>query len=79
MSTQPVPIHRTNNILVTNIANKNDKLFDPFNYAVGQDHNIRWLSRPNQQLAREKYRNAMERFNISFDVENFQPEQIKVG
>lgn len=79
MSIQIVPIHRTNNgsIINTN-GTKNDYSFDPFNYTSGQDQNIRWLSRPNQQLVREKYAQNAEKFRITFDAENFQPDQIKI-
>ncbi|CAF0993297.1 unnamed protein product [Rotaria sp. Silwood1] len=78
MSSQSVPIHRTSNNSVTNSSNKNDISFDAFNYAPGQDQHIRWLSRPNQTLAQEKYSHDAEKFRITFDVENFQPEQIKI-
>jgi hypothetical protein len=75
MSSQAVPIHRANDNSTTN---KNDITFDAFNYAPGQDQNIRWLSRPNQQIVQEKYSHDTEKFRITFDAENFQPEQIKV-
>ena len=68
MSTEIVPIQRTNM-----------SSFDAFNIAPGQDANIRWLSRPNQQLVQQKYSNGAEKFRITFDAENFQPEQIKVS
>ncbi|CAF2099944.1 unnamed protein product [Rotaria magnacalcarata] len=79
MSSQAVPIHRTsNNNSVTTTSNKTDTLFDAFNYAPGQDQNIRWLSRPNQKIVQEKYPSHTEKFRISFDAENFQPEQIRI-
>lgn len=73
MSSEIVPIQRTN-------ANTNskDSWFNAFDIAPGQDANIRWLSRPNQQLVQQKYSNDTEKFRITFDAENFQPEQIKV-
>jgi hypothetical protein len=78
MSSQIVPIHRTNtNSSSTN--NKNDIWFNAFNFAAGEDENIRWLSRPNQQLLKDKYSHDAEKFRITFDVENFKPEQIKVN
>lgn len=67
MSSQIVPIHRTN-----------DVWFNAFDYQPGQDENIRWLSRPNLDFIRTKHSNDAEKFRITFDVENFQPEQIKV-
>jgi hypothetical protein len=69
MASQILPIRRTNN---------DDILFDAFNFAPGQDHNIRWLSRPNQQLVHDKYSHDAQKFRITFDAENFQPDQIKV-
>lgn len=78
MSTQIVPIHRTNITDSSNANNKNDIWFNAFNFAPGEDHNIRWLSRPNQQLSKDKITHDTEKFRITFDVENFQPEQIKV-
>jgi hypothetical protein len=80
MSSQVVPIRRTNNDSTTpnNNNNNNDIWFDAFNFTPGQDKNIRWLSRPNQQLIQEKYSHDAEKFRITFDAENFQPEQIKV-
>lgn len=78
MATQTVPIHRTNGT-TKNTDNKSDISFNPFDYAPGQDGHIRWLSRPNQQLIRNKYAHDIEKFRITFDVENFQPEQIKVN
>ncbi|CAF4338829.1 unnamed protein product, partial [Didymodactylos carnosus] len=54
-----------------------DFWFDPF--SLGQnDHNIRWLSRPNQQLVSEKYSQDPEKFRITFDVEGFNPDNIKI-
>lgn len=73
MSSQIVPINRTN------ANNKNDIWFNAFDFAPGQDDNIRWLSRPNQQLFQGKYSHDTEKFRITFDVENFQPDQIKVN
>lgn len=79
MSSQIVPIRRTNNDSAINSPNKTDIWFDAFNFAPGQDQNIRWLSRPNQQLVQEKYSHDAEKFRITFDAENFQPDQIKVN
>lgn len=76
MSSQIVPIHRTDTGSST--SNKNDIWFNAFDFAPGQDENIRWLSRPNQQLVQGKYSLDTEKFRITFDVENFQPDQIKV-
>lgn len=75
MSSQNVPIHRTNG---ESSANKNDIWFNAFDFAPGQDANIRWLSRPNQELIQGKYSQDTEKFRITFDAENFQPEQIKL-
>jgi HSP20 family molecular chaperone IbpA len=74
MSSQVVPINRTN----SNSSNKNDIWFNAFDFAPGQDEHIRWLSRPNQQSVQNKYSHDTEKFRITFDVENFQPEQIKI-
>ncbi|CAF2511443.1 unnamed protein product [Rotaria sp. Silwood2] len=77
MATQVVPIHRTS----TNSSSSNNKTeiwFNAFDYAPGQDENIRWLSRPNQQLVHERHIDDTEKFRITFDVENFQPDQIKI-
>lgn len=71
MSIQVLPIYRT-------INNYNSSEFDAFNFSYGQDHYIRWLSRPNQQFIRERYGPGSQKFHITFDAENFQPEQIKV-
>ncbi|CAF1181390.1 unnamed protein product [Rotaria sordida] len=77
MATQSVPIHRTNtNSSASN--NKTEVWFNAFDFAPGQDENIRWLSRPNQQLVEEKHSYDAEKFRITFDVENFQPDQIKI-
>ena len=76
MSSQIVPVHRTNGESSAN--NKDDIWFNAFDFAPGQDANIRWLSRPNQELLQGKYSHDTEKFRITFDVENFQPEQIKV-
>ncbi|CAF1104993.1 unnamed protein product [Adineta steineri] len=77
MSSQIVPIHRTN--AGSNLAaNKSDIWFNAFDFAPGDDSNIRWLSRPNQQLVKDKFSHDTEKFRITFDVENFQPEQIKI-
>ncbi|CAF0724881.1 unnamed protein product [Rotaria sordida] len=78
MSSQSVSIHRTNNSLETNSNNKNDISFDAFNYTPGQDQHIRWLSRPSVSSIRNKYSHDTEKFRITFDVENFQPDQIKI-
>ncbi|CAF2972202.1 unnamed protein product [Rotaria sp. Silwood2] len=78
MSSQSVPIHRPRNNSLTSSSNKNDTSFDAFNYAPGQDQHIRWLSRPSLTLTQEKYFHDAEKFRITFDVENFQPEQIKI-
>lgn len=67
MSTQILPIHRT------------DTGFNAFYFTSGQDKDIRWLSRPNQQLVQTRYSQDAEKFRITFDAENFQPEQIKVN
>lgn len=75
MSTQILPIHRTNN---NSTNNRNDIEFNAFYFTPGQDKDIRWLSRPNQQLIQQKYSQNAEKFRITFDAENFQPEQIKV-
>jgi hypothetical protein len=77
MSSQVVPIQRTNTN--SSSSNKTDIWFNAFNFAPGQDENIRWLSRPNQQLLQEKYSHDTEKFRITFDVENFQADQIKVN
>jgi HSP20 family molecular chaperone IbpA len=74
MSSQIVPINRTN----SNSSNKNDIWFNAFDFAPGQDEHIRWLSRPNQQSVQNKYSQDTEKFRITFDVENFQAEQIKI-
>jgi hypothetical protein len=80
MSSQAVPIHRASNNPIPSSNNaKDDTSFDAFNFAPGQDKNIRWLSRPNQQIIQEKYSQDIEKFRITFDAENFQPEQIKVN
>ncbi len=76
MSPQNVPIHRTN--CESNSSKNDDIWFNAFDFAPGQDANIRWLNRPNQQLIEAKYSQDTEKFRITFDVENFQPEQIKV-
>ena len=77
MSSQSVPIHRTN-ADGTGPKKKDDSWFNAFDYAPGQDASIRWLSRPNQQVIQGKYNRDTEKFRITFDVENFKPEQIKV-
>lgn len=69
MSIQVLPIRRSNN---------SQQEFDAFNFTPGQDQSIRWLSRPNQQLIRERYGSGDQKFRITFDAENFQPDQIKV-
>ncbi len=78
MTSQIVPIHRTATDS-SNTSNKDDIWFNAFNFAPGQDANIRWLSRPNQQLVQERCSHDAEKFRITFDAENFQPEQIKVN
>ena len=81
MSSQVLQIHHAdkNSISGNGNNNKNEIWFDAFNFAPGQDQNIRWLNRPNQQLVQERYPYDIEKFRITFDVENFQPEQIKVN
>ncbi|CAF1331712.1 unnamed protein product [Rotaria sordida] len=77
MATQTVPIHRTN----TNSSSSNKKTevwFNAFDFAPGQDENIRWLNRPNQQLVHDRHSHDAEKFRITFDVENFQADQIKI-
>jgi hypothetical protein len=74
---QIIPIHRTNTDSST--SNKDYKWFNAFNFASGEDEQIRWLSRPNQQLVQQKYSHDIEKFRITFDVENFQADQIKVN
>lgn len=56
----------------------NDLWFDAFNFAPGQDEHIRWLSQPNQQFLKEILSKDAEKFRITFDVENFQADQIKI-
>lgn len=53
--------------------------FDAFNFAPGQDANIRWLSRPGHQFLGQAFVREAEKFRITFDAENFQPDQIKVS
>ncbi len=77
MSSQIIQIHRTNQD--SNTSKKDDTWFNAFNFSHGEDSNIRWLSRPNQQLIQGKYSYDTEKFRITFDVENFKPEQIKVN
>ena len=80
MSSQLVTIHRTNaNSSDSTSTNKNDVWFNAFDFAPGQDEHIRWLSRPNQDFLREKHSSDSEKFRITFDVENFQADQIKVN
>jgi hypothetical protein len=74
---QVVPINRTNTD--STASNKHDIWFNAFDYAPGQDQHIRWLSRPNQQLVQGKYSHDTEKFRITFDVENFKSDQIKVN
>ena len=74
MSSQAVPINTNNG----HNNNKPENWFDAFNFLPGQDENIRWLSRPNQQFFQETLSRDAEKFRITFDVENFQPDQIKV-
>ncbi|CAF0863725.1 unnamed protein product [Rotaria sordida] len=77
MATQTVQIHRTN----TNSSSSNKKTdvwFNAFDFEPGQDENIRWLSRPNLQLVHDRHSHDAEKFRITFDVENFKPDQIKI-
>lgn len=75
----PIPkIHRLNEDVTIKKRTEDQNEFDAFNFAHGQDHNIRWLSRPNRQLIQQRNYHDTNRFRISFDAENFQPEQIKV-
>ena len=78
MSSQSVPIHRTNTD-ANSSKKKDDTWFNPFDFSAGQDANIRWLSRPGQQATQGKYSRDTEKFRITFDAENFKPEQIKVN
>jgi hypothetical protein len=78
MASQIVPIHRASIDLTAN-NNKTGIRFNAFNFIPEQDKDIRWLSRPNQQLVQQKYSQNAEKFRIQFDAENFQPEQIKVN
>lgn len=75
MSGQTIPIHTK-----TSIPTENDLFsFDAFNFAPGQDQNIRWLSRPNEKFFSEILSKDAEKFRVQFDAENFRPEQIKVN
>jgi hypothetical protein len=74
---QIIPIHRTNTN--SSISNNDYKWFNAFDFSSGQDEQIRWLSRPNQQSVQQKYSQDTEKFRITFDVENFQADQIKVN
>jgi hypothetical protein len=74
---QIIPIHRTNTN--SSISNNDYKWFNAFDFSSGQDEQIRWLSRPNQQSVQQKYSHDTEKFRITFDVENFQADQIKVN
>ncbi|UJR37901.1 hypothetical protein I4U23_030590 [Adineta vaga] len=80
MSSQVLPVYRpeNNSTIGNSINNRNEIWFDAFNFAPGQDQTIRWLNRPNQQLVQEKYPYDIEKFRITFDAENFQPEHIKI-
>lgn len=78
MSTQVLPIHRASHQFTPN-ENNSGFTFNAFKFAPGEDRNIRWLSRPNQQAVQRKYPPDVEKFRITFDAENFQPEQIKVN
>lgn len=78
MSIQVVPIHSTTNNSTSGSSN-NQYQFNAFNFTSGQDQSIRWLSRPNQQIIRDRYDSNSQKFRITFDAENFQPEQIKVN
>lgn len=75
MSSQSVPINSINN----NQQKNADDWFDAFHFLPGQDEHIRWLSRPNQQFFHDTLTKDSEKFRITFDVENFQPDQIKVS
>ena len=75
MSAQAIPIRRA----ASSTTDKKDIWFNAFDFAPGQDEHIRWLSRPNLGLINEKHAQDAEKFRITFDVENFQPDQIKVS
>jgi hypothetical protein len=75
MSSQSTNSHQANDSSST----KHDIWFDAFNFMPGQDGNIRWLSRPNQQFLHETSSRDAEKFRITFDVENFQSDQIKAS
>lgn len=77
MSTQTIPIHRAASGGTS--SDKKDIWFNAFDFAPGQDEHIRWLSRPNQRLITDKHAHDAEKFRITFDVENFKPDQIKVS
>lgn len=79
MSTQVLSIHRANNQFTPPNNDKNGFTFNAFHFGPGEDRFIRWLSRPNQQAVQRKYPANVEKFRITFDAENFQPEQIKVN
>lgn len=80
MSSQILRNHQANNSFAPNGNNqKNGFAFNAFNFAPGEDQSIRWLSRPNQYAIHGKYPHNVEKFRITFDAENFQPEQIKVN
>lgn len=74
MSVPTVSIHRAND----GHNSSDDQWFDAFHFIPGQDESIRWLSRPNQGVLQEACSRDAEKFRITFDVENFQPQQIKV-
>lgn len=78
MSSQLVPIHRTN-ASGPATTDKKDIWFNAFDFQPGQDENIRWLSRPNLDIVRDKHTSDSEKFRVTFDVENFQSDQIKVS
>lgn len=80
MASQVLLNHRANNSLPSNGNNqKNGFVFNAFHFAPGEDRFIRWLSRPNQNAIQGKYPHNVEKFRVTFDAENFQPEQIKVN
>ncbi|CAF1095697.1 unnamed protein product [Didymodactylos carnosus] len=86
MAMHAVPIHRLNGpsndrsselaLLSPSKTAGDDFWFDPFLLDQNDQH-IRWLSRPNQQLVLEKYSQDQEKFRITFDVEGFNPDNIK--
>ena len=77
MLPQIIPIDKKSSNTNVN-RDTNDLWFDAFNFTPGQDEHIRWLSQPNQQFLKEILSKDAEKFRITFDVENFQADQIKV-